>query len=378
MKRAFFMPLRIYSLLLGMKKVYPLLFLITMLVGCTQEKNQQPLVLELPIPKSYEIPITQSSMSIDGIADENSWKNTPWTDLFIDIEGSKNPLPYFDTRVKMLWDDEFIYFYAELEEEHVWGDITERDAVIFHNNDFEIFIKPNQFQPYYAEFEVNALGTLWELFLARPYRRNGPVLNQWDVNNTQIGIDIQGTLNNPSDIDKGWSIEIAIPIIAIKDIDRGSKIEDGSIWRINFSRVQWQHQVNNGVYSRKEDANGSLLHENNWVWTEQSAIAMHRPEHWGYVFFSTENNPDEPSGYKDEFEVEQQLLYYLYRKQLEWNSEKKTFSSNITDFGGPDFLVNSESLTASITLTKLGFEITVSNKENRSITVNQDGYIITH
>lgn len=372
------MPLRFYFLLLEMKKILILSFSIAVFIGCTQKADRSPLILELPIPKSYNIFKAQSSILIDGKANDVSWDNAQWTSLFIDIEGNKNPLPYFDTRVKMLWDDEFIYFYAELEEDHVWGDITERDAVIFHNNDFEIFIKPNQFQPYYAEFEVNALGTLWELFLARPYRRNGPVLNQWDVNGTQIGIDIQGTLNNPSDIDKGWNIEMAIPIQAIKDIDRGSEIKEGSMWRINFSRVQWEHQVKNGVYSRKQDANGSLLSEKNWVWSEQSAIAMHRPEHWGYLFFTMENTVDKPIGYSDELKVEQQLLFYLYRKQLEWYSSKRVFSSSIYDFGGPNFLVNSKTLTASVTLTKLGFEITVSSEGEKSISINQDGYITTH
>lgn len=333
----------------------------------------QTITLELPIPKKYEIFKTQNPILIDGKALEKNWESANWTDFFIDIEGEKNTLPYYDTRVKMLWDDEFIYFYAELEEEHIWGDITERDAVIFHNNDFEIFIKPNQNQPYYAEWEVNALGTLWELFLARPYRRNGPVLNQWDVNGTQIGIDIQGTLNNPTDIDSSWSIEMAIPIQAIKDIDRGSEIVEGSMWRINFSRVQWQHQLYDGVYSRKQDTTGNFLAENNWVWTEQSAIAMHRPEHWGYLFFTEEDALSEPLGYKDEFELEYQLLFYLYRKVLDGDSTtENSFKKNEPLL----FTVNGTDLTAKKITTSLGFEITVINPKKGSITVNQDGYLI--
>ena len=144
-----------------------------------------------------------------------------------------------------------MYFYTEMQESHIWGNLTERDAVIFYNNDFEIFIKPNEVQPTYAEFEINALGTLWDLLLVRPYRRNGPVFNEWDINDTQIGIHYNGTLNDPSDVDESWSIEIAIPIDPIRSIDRGSEIRHGSYWRINFSRVQWQHDVKDGIYDRK-------------------------------------------------------------------------------------------------------------------------------
>lgn len=341
--------------------------------GCT-ELIHSPEVLELPIPKSYTIKQAESSPIIDGLANEESWNSADWTDLFIDIEGEQKPAPYYNTRVKMLWDDQFIYFYAEMEEEHIWGDITERDAVIFYNNDFEIFIKPNQFQPFYAEFEVNALGTLWDLFLARPYRRNGPILDHWDLNGTQVGIDINGTLNNPNDTDDSWSVEMAIPISPLKDIDRGSKLEVGSIWRINFSRVQWKHQITHGKYEKKTDSSGDLLSENNWVWTQQSDIDMHRPEHWGYVYFADKQNSKIE---EDPFLNEYQLLFHLYRKQLEWKVNHDRFSDNIRDFGGPDFIINDIPLQGSVNSTKLGFEITVTNANKNSLTINQNGFIIT-
>ena len=32
--------------------------------------------------------------------------------------------------------DKNLYVFAKLYEEHIWGDLTERDAIIFNNNDF--------------------------------------------------------------------------------------------------------------------------------------------------------------------------------------------------------------------------------------------------
>lgn len=318
--------------------------------------------LELPLPKSYTITKIITPLIIDGKANERAWSNAEWTDLFMDIEGPSNPAPYYDTRVKMLWDDNYIYFFAEMEEEHVWGDITERDAVIFYNNDFEIFIKPNQYQPVYAEFEVNALGTLWELLLHRPYRRNGPVFDEWDVNDTRIGIEIDGTLNDPSDTDKSWSLEMAIPLDALNALDRGSKIEHGSVWRINFSRVQWEHDIDDGEYSKKTDAEGNRLPEYNWVWTPQHVINMHEPERWGYLYFvDGSGNGIE----KDQLETEYQYLFYLYRSML----------GKEVEAGLGTTTVNNKELFYMITPTKLGFEITVSNTDGASLTVNQDGYI---
>jgi hypothetical protein len=354
-----------------MKFLKALFIPVLILFGCSSNTSE-PATLALEIPKSYTIYKTSSPLTIDGKADEEIWNQVEWTDLFLDIEGDINPNPYYDTRVKMLWDDEYIYFYAYMEEEHVWGDITERDAVIFYNNDFEVFIKPNQYQPYYGEFEVNALGTLWELFLARPYRRNGPVLDHWDLNGTKVGIDIQGTLNDPSDIDESWSVELAIPIKPLADIDRGVEFGVGSMWRINFSRVQWQHQVTDGVYEKKTDRTGNRLPENNWVWTQQSAIDMHRPEHWGYLYFAEDQNSEIE---KDGLENEYQLLFHLYRNQLNWKSDHGAFTQDVTDLGGENFIINEQYLTASSYLTTLGFEVTVTNSNRISLTINQDGFI---
>ena len=52
---------------------------------------------------------------------ENHWGDTPWTDYFVDIEGSLKPAPRLKTHAKMLWDDTNIYIAAELEEPHISG-----------------------------------------------------------------------------------------------------------------------------------------------------------------------------------------------------------------------------------------------------------------
>lgn len=340
-------------------------------VGCSSH-NDQPTQLDLPLPKSYVVQKTDESIRVDGMANESSWQEVPWTDAFVDIEGDTVSPPSFHTAVKMLWDDSYLYVFAQLEEPHVWGNLVQRDAVIFHNNDFEIFIKPNSYQPYYAEFEVNALGTVWDLFLARPYRRNGPVLDQWDVKDQEVGIQVDGSLNDPSDLDKGWTVEWAIPLKAIMDIDRGTAFGAGSVWRINFSRVQWQHQIINDRYERKTDASGNLVHENNWVWSPQYAIDMHRPEHWGYVLFANDESSSFPElGSREAY----QLLFYLYRKQLDWKKQYGSYTENIGDLNGPNFEINGVLLSTALTATNLGFEIEVQNRDQSTLTLNQDGYI---
>src|SRR5262249_47687589 len=107
-------------------------------------------------PQNYVCHRARTVITVDGRLDEAAWQTAPWTRDFADIEGEAKPRPRFRTRAKMLWDDEYFYVAAELEEPHVWATLTNHDAVIFHDNDFEVFIDPDGDSHNYYEFEMNA------------------------------------------------------------------------------------------------------------------------------------------------------------------------------------------------------------------------------
>ena len=232
-------------------------------------------------PQNYMCHKADGYITVDGKSDEQSWKGAPWTDHFTDIEGNLKPEPTYKTRVKMLWDEEYMYFFAEMEEPHLWATLTERDAVIFHDNDFEIFIDPDGDTHNYYELELNLFGTLWDLLLTKPYRDSGQAVDAWDVRDIKYALDLRGTLNNTSDTDEGWSIEVAIPWKVLEECaGHPGPPKDGEIWKINFSRVQWDTEINSYSYVKKPDTP-----EHNWVWSPQGLIAMHYPEMWGNVRF---------------------------------------------------------------------------------------------
>jgi hypothetical protein len=181
----------------------------------------------------------------------------------------------------MLWDDEYLYVGAELEEPHLWATITEHDAVIFQDNDFEVFIDPDGDNKDYYEIEINALNTTWDLRLPLPYRDGGSAINEWEAVGMKTAVCLRGTLNNPKDVDEGWSVELAIPFKALGEFATcPCPPNTGDVWRINFSRVQWQLEVLDGVYRKVAGTK-----EDNWVWSPQGVVDMHQPGQWGYVVF---------------------------------------------------------------------------------------------
>ena len=233
-----------------------------------------------PPPKRYTCRRAPSAIRIDGRLDDAAWRRAPWTANFVDIQDARQPRPRFRTRVKMLWDDECLYVGAELIEPHVWATLTEHDSVIFRDNDFEVFLNPSGDGRNYFEFEINALNTGWDLFLPKPYREGGKADNSWEIPGLRTAVAIDGTLNDPRDRDRGWTVEIAFPWTAFASRAPVSRPHPGESWRVNFSRVEWQMEAGGKPY-RKVPGKP----EDNWVWSPQGVINMHVPERWGYVRF---------------------------------------------------------------------------------------------
>ncbi len=236
---------------------------------------------ELPAPKKYVCQRASKKIEIDGKLDDAAWQHAAWTDEFVDIEGDKRPVPRFRTRAKMLWDDEFFYVAAQLDEPHVWGTITQRDAVIFQDNDFEVFIDPDGDTREYYEFEINALNTGWDLFLPKKYKDGGTAVDGWNIHGLRTAVHVDGTLNDPSDEDRFWSVELAVPWKALAEYaHRPSPPKSGDRWRVSFSRVEWLTDIQACKYIKVPGKR-----EDNWVWSPQGIIDMHEPARWGFVEF---------------------------------------------------------------------------------------------
>lgn len=229
----------------------------------------------------YEAPAVTKPLVIDGQMDEAGWRMAPWTSFFVDIEGEAKPKPRFKTRAKMLWDANYLYIAAEMEEPNLWATYDRHDMVIFHEHDFEVFLDPDGDGLDYFEFEINARNTGWDLHLDRPYKDKGKADNGWEIPGLKTAVSLRGTLNQPGDQDNGWTVEMALPWSAF---DRGKRLavapKPGEAWRINFSRVEWQLLVKNGKYEKVPGTK-----EDNWVWSPQGVINMHVPEKWGSVRF---------------------------------------------------------------------------------------------
>ncbi len=299
--------------------------------------------IQIPEPKTAFAPFeyvcrrAAGPITADGRLDEASWADADWTEVFGDIEGPSKPAPRFRTRAQMLWDDQYLYIGAYLEEPDVWATLTARDSIIFQDNDFEVFIDPDGDTHDYYELEMNALNTVWDLLLVKPYRDGGPAVHAWDIQGLKTGVRVMGTLNDPSDRDKAWTVEIALPFAVLKECIPGKPEHPaaGDQWRVNFSRVEYRVDVQNGAYVKAKDpATGRPLREDNWTWTPQGVIDIHYPEMWGYVQFSSKlpGKGKEKFDRRPEEQVKWALRQIYYAERARY-FEKSAFSADLAALG---------------------------------------------
>lgn len=203
------------------------------------------------------------------------WDLAPRTPRFVDmLTGSPAPM---DTTAAVLWDESNLYIHFWAQEPALTATMTERDSLLFFENDLEIFIDGGDC---YYELEFNALGTVYEVFfLWRDAHRKGSHWDQprfavhnprvhsfggdyernranfwtgshprgtrwayldYDLPGVHVKTTLDGTLNDPTTVDRGWTAEVTIPWASLSDLAAGRSLppRDGDIWGIFMGRFQ--------------------------------------------------------------------------------------------------------------------------------------------
>jgi len=251
---------------------------------------------------------TYEKPALDGRLESPPWLNTPRSNRFVDLVSGQPG--FFDTRVSVLWDREYLYIAYWVQEPNVMATKTERDDFIYNENDVELFIAG---QDCYYEFQINALGTIYEVFyiwqdsFTRGSRFDTPEFDllshnvdilggfqdvmrhkkhprgrrwafmDWDFPGLKSAVFVDGQINTPSHIDKGWRVELAFPWqgMGVLAGDRSLPPKDGDCWHMDFSRFEKLDFC--GVKARPHPG---------WALSSHGVYDSHIPELFTKVIFS--------------------------------------------------------------------------------------------
>ena len=218
-----------------------------------------------------------TAINIDGKLDDVAWQSADWTSDFVDVRGKDWPKPRLRTRCKLLYDDQNLYIAADLGDPDVWGTMTGKDQHLYLENNFEVFLDWQNNARDYWEFEMNPLNTVWTLQLDKPLPQGGHPIPGRELIGVKTAVDVQGTLNNTADTDKGWTAEIAIPFATLaKD---GHVPKDGEHWRMLLCRIEWTLFKDTGKYEKVPAG------DQYWSWVPTGEIAYHKPDKYGELRF---------------------------------------------------------------------------------------------
>ena len=176
------------------------------------------------------VPYADEAPKIDGTFEgEAAWKKALKLTRFVNTM-SGQPVPIV-TDAYIMWDAEHLYVAVKAKDDALKSPYTEHDDELWKADAFEIFLDPKGDKRDYYELQVNPQGVIFDSYLPK-YRKNQ---NDWS-SNMVVKTVMDGTLNDDSDTDVGWTAELAIPFASLTE-GGGVPPKNGERWKINFFRV---------------------------------------------------------------------------------------------------------------------------------------------
>ncbi len=195
-----------------------------------------------PLP-TYVVPRATGPITIDGKIDEAAWQSAPSTGPFVhSLTGGPT---HTECTAKLLYDDQFLYVAFDVQDEDIWGTHMNHDDPIYGEEVVEIFIDADGDGKTYNEMEVSPHNVTFD---AAFEARRSDLTKAMAWNSTmETAVQIQGTIDNPDDVDRGWTVEMKIPMKELYAVPRLPP-QPGDVWRFNLYRLDYYNhrKVNEG------------------------------------------------------------------------------------------------------------------------------------
>jgi len=234
-----------------------------------------------------------SPLKIDGKLDEECWKKAPKMEFLGIADGSVPPWNFYG---KMLWDDEYFYIGFYIEDPNIWASLDpklpeptawpeQHEEFVMHNDGFaKIFFDPDGDGKTYAELHINARNKVDDWYFVDPrhwvngvdafHKQPDNWHLEFDYKDFRSAIYVDGTVNNPKDIDRYWTLEVAFTWDSLKPITHGNcPPQPGDVWRAHIGRVM---------------CNAPKARHTYYTWPVIGVVDCHRPHQWGYIIFANE------------------------------------------------------------------------------------------
>jgi len=188
----------------------------------------------------YRCPKISGRIRIDGTLNDPSWEKAERLEFFVPATLEQ---PASITHAKLLYDDEFLYIGFKCFDDDIRATYRKRDSFTWEEDVVEVFLKPSPEKTEYFEFEFSPIKTIFDAFIPGPDHIHRVVeCSKWNCSGIVVETFIDGTLNDTSDIDRYWSMEIAIPFKGLPVL-KGKPPATGDKWLFHLARYDYSYSL---------------------------------------------------------------------------------------------------------------------------------------
>ncbi|NNC20339.1 carbohydrate-binding family 9-like protein [Corallococcus exiguus] len=185
---------------------------------------------EPPALPEYTVTRVKKAPVVDGALDDEAWKGAKPVTLAGSFDGRPVRLR---TQARMVYDDANLYVAFDVEDPDIWGTMRNRDDSIYEQEVVEVFLDANADGRTYNELQVSPHNVIFDAYF--PARRQG-MDRSWD-SGMKTAVKVRGTLDDASDRDEGWTVEMAIPFNRLAEVPHIPP-QPGERWRFNLYRLE--------------------------------------------------------------------------------------------------------------------------------------------
>nr|MUH40192.1 hypothetical protein [Zobellia laminariae] len=191
---------------------------------------QQEKKLSLGEQPVFKVSKVSEPIVIDGKMDEASWSKTEarTLDYFYRVD---KPTDQQKSTFRMLWGKEKFYVFFEMEDQYITARETKRDGQPYLDDCAEIFFitAPDSLDTHFG-YELNLNKAVNDFIFFNDYVKGKDVVYKTFNPDFEVEVTYDGTINDNSDIDKGWTMEMAIPYSNFGELGKVVAIEPGNKW----------------------------------------------------------------------------------------------------------------------------------------------------
>jgi hypothetical protein len=213
--------------------IYCVIWTCAFAVSCTEQEGAGTTQKKISIPL-VECRRAAGNIRIDGRLDEPAWRKADSLKVSFLLE-PKDAENRSATTARFLWDDKYLYVAFECEDCDIWSYSNKSDDQLWRGDVAELFVKPSTSTRAYYEFVIAPNGAMYD---ARyPSRGAGGYwrFKGWS-SKANVATAINGTDGDVGDDDRGYIVEMAIPLAAFTDAEKPA---DGVIWTVGAFRYDY-------------------------------------------------------------------------------------------------------------------------------------------